>query len=275
MQTGEMLSILRWYKAAGVNLGVGAEPVDQFDVFKEKAVARSTPEGQSRADIIAVTKGTHFGATKPKANPAPQTPIEMEQGDPVQAAQKASDAKNLDDLKSALHDLQGCALRDRATQMVFGDGHSKAKIMLVGKAPSKQDDLLGQTFCGPAGAMLDNMLKAIGLERAEIYLTNIVPWRPPGNRDPAPHEIAMCLPFLKRQIELVAPNIIVTFGELATKSVLGEQASVGQLRGQWQEAQINQHSAKILTSLHPEFLLKQPAQKRFVWSDLQLIKKAI
>ncbi len=262
--SGELLAMLKWYSAAGVDIGVSNTPVDQFALSATKADTKTAANPKKRAPI---------GSDKPKAKPTSQISIEAPQGNPADAKSSAQAAQSLEALEVALSNLQGCALSVRATQLVFSDGNPEAKIMLVGKAPSRDDDMQGVAFCGPAGALLDNMLKAIGLDRSQVYLANIVPWRPPGNRDPAPHEIDMCLPFLKRQVELVAPDILITLGEMATKTVLNGNAGVAQLRGQWQTANFGGHETQVLASLHPEFLLKQPAQKRLAWADLLQIKK--
>lgn len=266
IDSGELLAMLKWYSAAGVDMAVSDTPANQFGLSATKPVAKSASKAPKRAPI---------GTEKPKKQLTSQISIEAPQGNPVEAKTSADAAQSLKTLEEALNNLQGCALSVRATQLVFSDGNPKAKIMLVGKAPSRDDDMQGTAFSGPAGALLDNMLKAIGLDRSQVYLANIVPWRPPGNRDPAPHEIDMCLPFLKRQVELVAPDILITLGEMATKTLLTGTAGVAQLRGQWQTANFGKHETQVLASLHPEFLLKQPAQKRLAWADLLQIKKRL
>ena len=257
-------ALLQWYQAAGVDICVSGAPIDQFALSKKPKKPSPLPR-----QIVQT------GDTRPPAKIIAQQGVDVKQGDPAQAQKAAMAAKNLVELRAALETLEGCALRVRATQLVFDHGNADAEIMLIGKAPSRDDDLIGHAFSGKGGELLDNMLGAIGLDRGQVYLANIVPWRPPGNRDPAPHEIDMCLPFLKRQIELVAPRIIVTLGELAAKSLLEQSKPLASLRGGWTKTQINSHQTQILASLHPEFLLKQPAQKALAWSDLQKLQRAI
>ncbi len=262
-ESQQILALLQWYQAAGVDICVNDKPGDQFSLgnnpVQSKIISARPPQTSdvaSRTKVIA------------------QHGIDASQGDPIQAKKIAQNAKTLEELRTSLENLEGCTLRLRATQLVFGEGNPDAQIMLVGKAPSKDDDLSGQAFSGNAGELLNNMLTSIGLDRTEVYLANIVHWRPPGNRDPAPHEVDMCLPFLKRQIELVAPKIIITLGEMAAKSLLEQNKPLTSLRGNWTHTQIGTHKTQILASLHPEFLLKQPAQKFSAWSDLQKLQKA-
>ena len=265
-----MLAILDWYRGAGVDVCVSETLVNHFDQPAPHTIQAPTPLTSSNMP----DKSPAPLSSTPK-NQISQVGIDTAQGDPADAIIQAQRATNLEELRVELENIKGCALRTRATQMVFGEGNPDADIFFIGKAPSRDDDMLGQPFSGRAGQLLNNMLGAIGLKREQLYLSNIVPWRPPGNRDPAPQEIAMCLPFLIRQIELVAPKIIITLGELATKTLMGEQASLLKLRGQWSSVELGQHKAQALACLHPEFLLKQPAQKRQTWLDLQQIKQAI
>lgn len=260
----QILALLQWYQAAGVDICLTDEPVDQFALNVRPEQSKTLPP-QLPQSLNNVSK------TKAIAQHA----VDAKQGDPNQAKKIAEDAKNLEELRVSLEKLEGCALRVRATQLVFDHGNPDAQIMLVGKAPSRDDDINGHAFSGKAGELLNNMLKSIGLDRTNVYLANVVPWRPPGNRGPAPQEIEMCLPFLKRQIELVAPKIIITLGELATKTLFEQNKPLTGLRGEWSNVEINSHQAQIMASLHPEFLLRQPAQKAQAWSDLQKLQRAI
>ncbi len=282
LTSNEMLALLNWYKSVGVDMCVSDLSVDQFSLSEVKdAPASVLPQslpgksGGKQSPLIDVKAFLEKKDDGPKTPLTAQSPIEGAKGDPEQAQSLALSANNLEDLRSKLINLDGCALRMRATQLVFGDGNPDADIMFVGKAPGRDEDIQGHTFAGRSGDLLDNMLKAIGLSRSTLYLANIVPWRPPGDRNPAPHEIAMCLPFLKRQIEFVAPKILVCLGEVATRTLLGEDTNLINTRGKWHETKIGTHDLQVLTSLHPDFLLKQPAQKRQVWLDLQMIKREI
>src|SRR5690606_18551324 len=150
----------------------------------------------------------------------------------------------------------------------------EARIMFVGEAPGREEDLQGKPFVGRSGQLLDRMLKAIGLDRGSVYIANTLPWRPPGNRTPAPSEVAVCLPFLHRQIELVAPDILVPLGGSAASHLFETSVGITKIRGQWHELTINGHAMKALATLHPAYLLRQPALKRLAWTDLLAIKAA-
>ena len=143
--------------------------------------------------------------------------------DPSETRALAAGAKTLDELRALMDAYEGCALKKRATQLCFADGNPEAEIMLVGEGPGEQEDLQGKPFVGRAGQLLDRMLAAIGLDRTKVYIANMVPWRPPGNRDPTPEELALCAPFLHRQVELVAPKLLVTLGNVPTKSLFGDR----------------------------------------------------
>lgn len=195
--------------------------------------------------------------------------------DPREAAELAKSAETLDQLRGILEQFEGSPLKLRATQLVFADGNPEADIMLIGEAPGRDEDLQGKPFVGRSGQLLDRMLGAIGLDRSKVYIANTVPWRPPGNRTPAPAEIAVCLPFLYRQIELVDPSIVVTLGAPATQTLFGEPVSITRIRGQWRELELAGKTRRALPTLHPAFLLRQPAQKQLAWRDMLSLKKAL
>lgn len=188
----------------------------------------------------------------------------------------ATKAQNLDELQAAYIAFDGCALKLRASNFVFEGGTRGADILIVGDAPSADDDLQGSAFSGRAGVLLDKMLAAIGLDRDKVYLTNVVPWRPPGNRNPSPQEIGPCLPFLTRQVELAAPKLVLCFGEIAARTVMADQKlSISRARGQWRELEFGNWNGSVLASLHPSLLLRQPAQKRDAWRDLLALQERI
>jgi DNA polymerase len=196
---------------------------------------------------------------------------------PVAAAAGASPAASATTLAQLRHILEGfdaCSLRRTATNLVFTDGSEQAVMVLVGEAPGAEEDRLGRPFVGPSGRLLDLMLASIGLDRSQVLITNTVFWRPPGNRSPTSSEIATCLPFVERLIEIVAPRLIVTLGGPAAMAVLGVQDSVGRLRGRWfsylTAAMIRPIPATAL--FHPAYLLRSPAQKRLAWRDLLAIR---
>jgi DNA polymerase len=211
--------------------------------------------------------------SKTEERPAAPVPILPIGGDPVEARNLAAAAQNLDELQAALRNYDGCGLKVRATQLVFADGNPQAQIMLIVEAPNADEDQVGKPFVGRAGHLLDRMLAAIGLDRTKVYIANTVPWRPPGNRTPSPEELALCLPFLHRQVELVAPRIIVTMGGPAMQTIFGTTSGIIKARGVWHDVTIGQHQALGMPTLHPAHLLRNPAAKQQAWSDLLGLKQ--
>jgi DNA polymerase len=245
----DMLSILEWYRAAGVDLAVGEEPVDRFN---QRPPARVMPPQAPQAD-----------------QPAPMLALG---GDPVEARTLAAGAKTLDELEAILGAYDGCGLKLRATQLVFADGNPEAPIMLIGEAPGAEEDRQGKPFVGKSGQLLDRMLGAIGLDRSKVYIANTVPWRPPGNRTPTPEEIALCLPFLQRQVELVAPRIVLTLGGPAMQTVFQTSNGIIKMRGKWSAVSIGNHAVQAMPTLHPAYLLRNPPAKQQAWRDLLSVK---
>ena len=175
-----------------------------------------------------------------------------------------------------LEKFDGCGLKATATRLVFADGAPDARIMLVGEAPGGDEDRIGRPFVGRAGQLLDRMLAAIGLDRTKVYIANVVPWRPPGNRTPTLQETAICLPFIRRQIELVAPKLLVCLGGSSAQTLLGLKDGITRTRGQWFDyARDGGGVIKALPMLHPAYLLRQPAQKRAAWRDLRTLARAV
>jgi uracil-DNA glycosylase family 4 len=173
-----------------------------------------------------------------------------------------------------LEAFDGCPLKATATRLVFADGNPQSRLMLVGEAPGADEDRQGKPFVGRAGRLLDKMLAAIGLDRSHVYIVNIVPWRPPGNRTPTPQETSICLPFIQRQIELAAPRLLVTVGAPSTLTLLGVTEGILKARGRWRDYQIGARTIPAMPILHPAYLLRTPSQKRLAWRDLQAIRKA-
>ena len=191
---------------------------------------------------------------------------------PQEAVQLAAGCMNLDELEEAMRGFSGCALRDTATQLVFADGAADARLVIIGEAPGGEEDRMGKPFVGPAGQLLDRMLGSIGLDRTKVRIINTVPWRPPGNRTPTEAEIALCLPFLHRQIALIAPLGLLALGAVAAKALLGAEAAGGirRLRGQWLDVRIEglPTPRPCLPSYHPAYLLRTPLAKRESWQDM-------
>jgi uracil-DNA glycosylase len=184
-----------------------------------------------------------------------------------------SAAHTLEDLKIMIEAYNGCGLKKTATQVVFADGVPGSRVMLVGEAPGRDEDIQGKPFVGKSGQLLDLMLKAIGLNRSSVYIANTIYWRPPGNRPPTAEESAQCLPFIKRQIELAKPEILVFVGGVSAKTLLNTKDGIMQLRGHWTEITLPALGPlPVLPTLHPAYLLRNPAHKRLAWADWLSLK---
>ncbi|MBN9311034.1 uracil-DNA glycosylase [Devosia sp.] len=260
LNEAEARAALDWYRAVGVDFAVVEEPVDRF--------AASVTPSRSRPAPSSPISG-------PSAVPV-AAPIALSlSADPSETTAIAAAAPTLEALRAAMEAYEGCTLKKRATQLVFADGNPEAEIMLVGEGPGEQEDLQGKPFVGRAGQLLDRMLGAIGLDRTKVYIANMVPWRPPGNREPSPEELALCAPFLLRQVELVAPKFLVTLGNVPTKALFQTQNGITRMRGQWRDLTVNSHRTRALATLHPAYLLRTPASKALAWRDMLSLKQAM
>jgi DNA polymerase len=195
------------------------------------------------------------------------------------AAQMATACATLADIEAALTRFDACPLKKTATNLCFADGNPKAQVMLIGEAPGRDEDIQGKPFVGRSGQLLDRMLEAIGLSRHgetpenSVYISNVIFWRPPGNRTPTDQEALMCLPFLKRAIEIKQPRLIVCLGATPTQRLIGRSEGILKLRGRWFDFPCGQGSIPLLATLHPAYLLRQPAQKRLAWRDFLSLKQ--
>jgi DNA polymerase len=277
-----LASLLRWYVEMGVDIAVDEAPHDRF---AETQAAKSERPGE-----LAPAIAPKLARALPVEDPAPpllSRPLRAEtqkmkleaasanaQG---QSAREAAEtAATLEELRERLDAFQGCALKNTATQLVFSDGNPEADIMLVGEAPGADEDRIGRPFVGRAGQLLDRMLAAIGLDRQKVYIANVVPWRPPGNRTPTPIETATCLPFTRRQIELVDPKILICLGAPSAQTLLSIKEGIMRARGKWMSYEVTPgRSIPALAMLHPAYLLRQPTQKKLAWQDLRLIAKEL
>jgi uracil-DNA glycosylase len=217
----------------------------------------------------------------PTARPAPLPPEQA-----VMAAREmAASANSLDELRGLLERFEGCGLRLTASRLVFADGNPQARLMIVGEAPGREEDIEGRPFVGRSGQLLDRMLAAIGLDRTQVYIANLVPWRPPGNRTPTPQESQVCLPFLKRQIELADPDILLCLGGPASAALLGMTDGIRKFRGRWRvyhigeshtsESRTGKREIRAIASFHPSYLLRSPLEKRFAWRDFLAVRTAL
>jgi len=193
------------------------------------------------------------------------------------AAHLALAAESLAELKAAMESYEGCALKRTCQSTVFADGNPAARLMIVGEAPGADEDRLGLPFVGASGRLLDSMLAAIGLDRGSVYISNVVPWRPPGNRKPEPAEIELCLPFITRHIELVDPALLLLLGGAAASALLARSDSISRLRGHWIDYSSKRlpHPIPAMPSFHPAYLLRTPAHKREAWRDLLAVKQRL
>jgi uracil-DNA glycosylase family 4 len=191
------------------------------------------------------------------------------------ARDAARTAPTLEALRELLEKFDGCALKSTATRLVFADGNPNAKVMFVGEAPGRDEDIEGLPFVGRSGKLLDRMIAAIGLDRTSAYIANVIPWRPPGNRTPTPQETQICLPFIQRQIELVNPDVLVTLGNPSTQTLLSTREGIMRTRGKWFDYDTGTRVIRALPTFHPAYLLRSPAYKRMSWQDLRAIAKAL
>jgi uracil-DNA glycosylase len=270
-----LAALLDWYDSVGVDSFVLDTPVDHT-----RAPEATAPTERALALVRASAQAAALAATPPVAPPRP-APADAAVAVKM-ARSSARDAHSLDDLRRALSAFEGCSLRHTATNLVFGTGPANAPVMFVGEAPGEDEDRQGLPFVGASGRLLDMMLHAMGLTRPQVYITNILPWRPPGNRTPHDGEIAACLPFCQRHIALVAPQVVVALGGTAAKALLARSEGITRLRGKW----FDWHSAgdsgsdagaaiPLISTYHPAYLLRNPEAKRQAWRDLLSVKQRL
>lgn len=305
----ELIALLDWYAAAGVDVALGDEPVDRFLESMREAEerrARPAPAAPSAAPPFEADRRPPFAVDAPdrapprprdepaaprRFEPPPERPRFEPPPQPVARAtlgaavpgdaavgaarETARAAATLDALRAALERFDGCNLRTTAKRLVFADGSPTARVMLVGEAPGREEDDHGLPFVGRSGRLLDRMLAAIGLDRGGVYIANVVPWRPPGNRAPTPQETEICKPFVARQIELVDPDVLVFLGGASAAALAGTTEGITRLRGRWLTYDTGRRQIRALATLHPAYLLRQPIQKRLAFRDFLAVKRAL
>lgn len=274
LQLGQPQAIdsLRWWIRVGVTNALDEMPHDRFaDVLAGDGGERGAPNASEsthqspRSLSETASRAVRDGHSK-----------KMPETAEISARALAQAAADLETLRSVMAEFDGCTLKRTATQLVFADGRPGSRIMLIGEAPGEGEDRIGRPFVGRAGQLLDRMLSAIGLDRQNVYIANVVPWRPPGNRTPTLQETQICLPFIERQIELADPEYLVCLGGSAARAILGVRRGIMRARGSWlpYPGQTGR-DIQALAMLHPAFLLRQPAHKRFAWADMRTLARTL
>jgi uracil-DNA glycosylase len=270
--------LLAFYLEAGVDAVLGETAVDRFadaaEISPRPAIGPPADEAPRAGDPAPGNRPAPDRPRPAGAAAVAQNPLSPD-GAVMAAREEAKNAKTLDELRSILDGFTGCTLRATATRLVFADGNPQARVMFVGEAPGRDEDIEGLPFVGRSGKLLDRMMAAIGLTRANAYIANIVPWRPPGNRTPTPQESAICLPFTRRQIELVDPDVLVCLGWPSAQTLLDSRDGILKTRGRWFKFQTGSREIRATATLHPAYLLRQPLQKRLAWRDFLAIRKAL
>ena len=278
------LTDLAWLVEAGADEAIGETPVDRFAVRAKAPTIDPPLEGGGSASVPTSKSAQQISGRgpTPRPNPSPKNPSDFstlppgEGGDAIgDALALARAATSLPELKAALERFDGCALKKSATNTVFADGNPDSRILFIGEAPGRDEDRQGLPFVGRAGKLLDKMLAAIGLDRTSAYITNVLNWRPPDNREPSPEEAAMALPFLRRHIELADPLVMILLGGTSVRHVMGRSDGIMKTRGRWQDYNVNGRMVPVMPTLHPAYLLRQPAHKKLAWRDLQAVEQKI
>jgi uracil-DNA glycosylase family 4 len=281
--TPTLVALLDWYREMGVDTAVADAPVDWL---ARGAVAPGSSFAMPGRNLPAAEAPARAAPSRAPSRPAPP-PRELRTdprpgfaSSPPNAAESsardlAAKAVSLEELEAALRAFDGCGLKATAKNLCFYRGAPRARLMIVGEAPGREEDLEGKPFVGPAGQLLDRMLASIGFNEADVHITNVVYWRPPGNRTPTPQESQVCRPFLQRQLELVAPDVVLLLGGAAAKQVLDTADGIMRIRGKWREIATGRGAVRTMATLHPAYLLRTPAAKRLAWRDLLAVQAAL
>ncbi|HTO30805.1 MAG TPA: uracil-DNA glycosylase [Pararhizobium sp.] len=283
MSPAELAALLHFHAEAGVEWLLEDDPVDRFAEFEQAKAARgpapfaatqAAQRGQSfeRNDAPQAPAARENGNRTAAKAPAPtattpQVAIPHEQAI-AEARFAAESARSLSELKSAMEAFSGCNLKNSARNMVFADGNAAAGIMVIGPVPNGDDDRDGIPFSGKPGQMLERMLAAIGLDRTSALLTNVIPWRPPGNRPPSVRETDICRPFIERQIALAEPRHLLVLGNFACRFFFGGNDTIHHMRGEWRDVTFGRTTIPAIATLHPQDLMSAPGSKRLAWQDL-------
>ena len=273
-QNNRATDLLQWYLQSGVDEALEDQPVNRLEKF-----------GPDQVDQRKMQPIHQNLVTNDPQNNNP--PVSLENKAPPELLSKeeitrkanisANEASSLRELKIALESFEGCPLKKTAKNLVFGDGPINADLMFIGEAPGAEEDRHGVPFIGPAGKLLDRMLAAIEVPREDTYITNILPWRPPGNRSPTDSEISACIPFIQRHIELIDPKILIMVGGTAAKTLLETSQGIIRSRGKWYNYNVEalRKTIPARAILHPAYLLRSPAHKKETWFDLLEISQKL
>ncbi|MEM7462429.1 MAG: uracil-DNA glycosylase [Pseudomonadota bacterium] len=270
---GTAIDKLRFQLELGVDVAIDETPIDRFaesQAAKQAAIQRASAKQAESNKPSGRQAPSRIREPAPRAN-RPEMTIPDDK-----AAESARDiagkAKNLEELKTSMSAFDGCNLRLSAKTTVFADGNPEARIMMIGEAPGRDEDIQGLPFVGRSGQLLDRMLAAIGLDRTTVYISNVIAWRPPGNRTPTPLETEICRPFIERHIELAEPEILVMLGGASAKTLFNTSEGILRMRGKWRKHRYGDREIDAMAMLHPAYLLRQPAQKSLAWQDLIKLK---
>jgi DNA polymerase len=280
-----LAAVLEWSVAMGADTAVADEATNWLDDDGAGLVSHiQRPEAQPGHSAAPPSPPQREGlqAAIPSVLREPARRLQPPKGAPVAntsagvaARSAARSARDLDELRSLLERFDGCSLKATAKNLCFYRGASSAPVMIIGEAPGADEDIAGKPFVGRAGQLLDRMLSAAGWSEQNVHITNIVYWRPPGNRTPTPQEAEACRPFLERQIELVAPRMLLLLGGAAAKHILRTEEGILKIRGKWQALQFGAMDMPVLASLHPAYLLRTPISKRQAWLDLLRVRERL
>jgi DNA polymerase len=264
------LAALDWMVAMGADEAIGEEPIDRRKSARPAAAPEPLPAIQEPAPPAEPVT-----ASAQPRSPGPDAPLAPAQG-AADAREAAAAATDLDSLRAALEKFEGCALKQTATNLVFARGNPQAPVMFIGEAPGAEEDREGLPFVGASGKLLDRILSFIGLDEQSVYISNIIFWRPPGNRSPTDAETAACLPFVRRHIALARPRLLVTLGRPAMNAVLGLNSGINKARGRWVEyGEGLEAPISAMPTFHPAYLLRNPAQKRETWMDFLSLREKL
>jgi uracil-DNA glycosylase family 4 len=260
--------LLAFYLEAGVDCALTDAPVNRLAEPDSVTMASTAAPVLEVAPPVREIPPAMPAVSRSEIAPAPEAAI-------ASARDAARTAPSLEALRALLEKFEGCALKHTATRLVFSDGNPLARIMFVGEAPGRDEDIEGLPFVGRSGKLLDRMIAAIGLDRSKAYIANVIPWRPPGNRTPTPQETQICLPFIQRQIELVNPDVLVTLGNPSTQTLLSTREGIMKTRGKWFDYDTGTRIIRAMATFHPAYLLRSPSYKRMSWQDLRAIAKEL